>query len=189
MMKYDIILAGVGGQGVLSLAALIAKAAMIEGLKVKQSEVHGMSQRGGSVTAHLRLSDTEIHSDLIGSGSADMLLSMEPLESLRYLSYLKKGGALITALEPVVNIPDYPAMDLLKKWIASVSGSKTVDAKEAAKAAGNVKASNVVMVGAACKNLPVSKDSLEKALSQLFSAKGEAVVKANIEALQKGAEA
>ena len=109
-MKYDIILAGVGGQGVLSIAAIIAQAAMADGLQVRQSEVHGMSQRGGGVQAHLRISDERISSDLIPTGSANMILSLEPMESLRYLSWLSRC-ALITAADPFVNIPNYPEIE------------------------------------------------------------------------------
>ncbi|HSE37567.1 MAG TPA: 2-oxoacid:acceptor oxidoreductase family protein, partial [Blastocatellia bacterium] len=112
-MKYDIILAGVGGQGVLSVSAVIGSAARSQGLFVKLSEVHGMSQRGGGVVANLRLADKPIASDLIPLGGASMILSMEPLESLRYLNYLSPEGVLITSTNPVVNIPDYPNLDEL----------------------------------------------------------------------------
>jgi indolepyruvate ferredoxin oxidoreductase beta subunit len=118
-MKKDIILAGVGGQGVLSVAAIIAQAALTEGLSVRQSEVHGMAQRGGAVLAHLRLSDTFIVSDLTPRGGADLIISMEVLEGLRYAAWLSPGGALVTAAEPVVNIGDYPDLSAVLKTIAA----------------------------------------------------------------------
>src|SRR5512138_2857743 len=129
-MKYDIILAGVGGQGVLSVSAIIASSAMKEGLAVKQSEVHGMSQRGGAVLANLRLSDRPIASDLISLGAASMILSMEPLESLRYLPYLNPAGTIITASDPMVNIADYPALDGLLASIRTLPNASLVDAEK-----------------------------------------------------------
>ena len=128
-MKYDIILAGVGGQGVLSVAAGIATGAMLQGLNVRQSEVHGMAQRGGAVMSHLRISDEEIPGDLVGLGNADMILSMEPLESLRYLGYLSKTGKLVTASEPVINIPDYPDKDRVLSKVEETGVAVIVDAK------------------------------------------------------------
>ena len=118
-MQNDIILAGVGGQGILSIAAVIGMAALDNGLFVKQSEVHGMSQRGGAVLSHLRLSDKEIYSSLIPDGEADMILSVEPMELLRYLPFLKKEGYLISNIKPVKNIPNYPKKKILLEinWV------------------------------------------------------------------------
>jgi indolepyruvate ferredoxin oxidoreductase, beta subunit len=185
-MKYDILLAGVGGQGVLSLAATIARAAMESSLFVKQSEVHGMAQRGGAVLAHLRLSDAEIQSDLISSGGADMILSMEPLESLRYLRYLRPGGALVTDRESVKNIGDYPSEQWLFGQIAKIPGAKVVDARALAAQAGSPRSANIALVGAAAHFLPLDKDALAKALRGIFGKKGEAVVEANLRALDLG---
>ncbi|MBO4731994.1 MAG: indolepyruvate oxidoreductase subunit beta, partial [Spirochaetaceae bacterium] len=148
-MKYDIILAGVGGQGVLSIAAIIASAAMKSGLSVRQSEVHGMSQRGGGVSAHLRLSDATIASDLIPKGGADMILSMEPMESLRYLPWLGAKGVLLTAAEPFVNINNYPEIETIYKTIDSLPDSRILKTAELAKEAGNIKCENMVLIGAA----------------------------------------
>ena len=89
-MRKDIILSGVGGQGILTIATIIGEAATVAGLNLKQAEVHGMSQRGGDVQSNLRLSDETIHSDLISLGEADLIISMEPMEALRYLPYLEK---------------------------------------------------------------------------------------------------
>ena len=106
--KQDIILAGVGGQGILSIAFVIDNAALAEGLNFKQAEVHGMAQRGGAVQSHLRLAKGQVHSDLIARGGADMILSVEPLETLRYLDYLSPEGIIVTSSTPFVNIPNYP---------------------------------------------------------------------------------
>lgn len=188
-MKYDLILAGVGGQGVLSVASVIAGGALKGGLFIRQSEVHGMAQRGGAVQAHLRLSDREIAGDLIGKGSADMILSMEPLESLRYLAYLRTEGFLVTSKNPVRNIPDYPDLDGLYEKIKSIAGHRLIDAQALAKQAGTVRSSNMVMVGAASGKLPVSRANLLKAIEELFASRGDGVVQTNLEAFRLGLEA
>ena len=185
-MKYDIILCGVGGQGVLSLAAAIALGAMKEGLNVRQSEVHGMAQRGGAVLANLRMSDEEIAGDLIGKGRADMLLSMEPLESLRYVDYLSQGGVLLTASNPFENIPNYPALEEVLKNIRALPKHRVIDAKALAKEAEAPQAVNMVMVGAASKELPLKQRTLEEAMEELFSKKGEGVVEKNKKAFSLG---
>jgi len=185
-MKFDIILAGVGGQGVLSVSAIIASSAMKEGLAVKQSEVHGMSQRGGAVLAHLRLSDRPIASDLIPRGSASMILSMEPLESLRYLEYLSAGGTVITATNPVTNIPDYPPIDEVLAGVRSLPHALTIDAESLARKAGSARATNMVMVGAASSRLPVSFETVEHFVQTVFAGKGAKVVETNLKALHAG---
>lgn len=110
-MKLDIILSGVGGQGILSIAAIIGEAALEEKLHIKQAEVHGMSQRGGDVQSNLRISSEPIRSDLIARGGADLILSLEPMEALRYLPYLSDTGWIVTNAAPFVNIPNYPQVD------------------------------------------------------------------------------
>jgi len=185
-VKYDVILAGVGGQGVLSVAAVIALGAKKNGLSLRQSEVHGMAQRGGAVQAHLRLSDRTIVSDLIGKASADMILSMEPIESLRYLEYLKAEGVLITSSDPVKNIPNYPDLEGIYSRIRSLPSTRLVGAAELAQAAGSARSSNMVMVGAASTYLPVEEKYLLAAIEELFSRKGEKVVETNRKAFQAG---
>ena len=185
-MKYDIILAGVGGQGVLSVSAIIGAAARSQGLLVKLSEVHGMSQRGGGVVANLRLSDKPIASDLIPRGSASMILSMEPLESLRYLDYLSTEGTLITSTDPVVNIPDYPNLDELVLRIRSLPHNKLIDSEHLARQAGSARATNMVIIGAASHFLPVNVERLEDSIKNLFAGKGEKVVGINLKAFQAG---
>ncbi len=185
-MKYDIILAGVGGQGGLSASVIIAKAAMEAGLEVKQSEVHGMSQRGGAVQAHLRLSDREIHSPLIPEGTASLILSFEPLEGLRYLPYLAPGGTFATATQPVKNIPDYPELENLYTKIRAVPGARLVEAEQVARDVGAPRAFNVVLLGAVAHLLPIGAAALEKAITQVFAGKGEKIVDINVRAFRAG---
>lgn len=187
-MKTNIILAGVGGQGILTIAAVLDTAALESGLNLKQSEVHGMSQRGGAVQSHVRISDTEIHSDLIPRGKADIIISVEPMEALRYLPFLKKDGYLVTDSNPFENIPDYPNMEELYNEIKLLPNNLLIDAKKIAKELGNSKATNIVLLGAASSLLPLDEESLVHAIKTLFQRKGERVVGKNIEAFNKGKE-
>jgi indolepyruvate ferredoxin oxidoreductase, beta subunit len=183
-MTYDIVLAGVGGQGVLSLAAILARAAKIDGLQVRQSEVHGMAQRGGAVSAHLRISDSSIACDLVGSGGADMILAMEPLESLRYLSFLKPDGIVVTAAESFVNIPDYPEAEKILGAVRSLPRSRVVDAAAIAKEAGSPRAVNMALAGAASLLVPIRLESLERGMDELFGGKGAEAAAANRRAFE-----
>jgi len=187
-MKTNIILAGVGGQGILTIAAVLDTAALECDLNIKQSEVHGMSQRGGAVQSHVRISDKEIYSDLIPQGKADMIISVEPMELLRYLPFLKKDGLLVTDSNPFVNITNYPELEELYAEIKSHSNTILIDAKKVAKDLGNSRATNIVLLGAAASQLPLSDESLQQAIKTLFSRKGERVIKKNIEAFNKGKE-
>jgi len=188
-MKCDIILAGVGGQGVLSVAAIIAQAAVDMGLKVRQSEVHGMAQRGGAVLAHLRIADETIASDLVPRGGADLILSMEPLEGLRYISWLSPKGALVSAAEPFVNIPNYPEMEGIVKAIKSLPLSRVVEAEALAKEAGLAKSVNIVIVGAASAFLPITAQNMEETIKKAFAHKDASVAEANIKAFNLGRNA
>jgi indolepyruvate ferredoxin oxidoreductase beta subunit len=185
-MKFDIILAGVGGQGVLSVSAIIASSAMKEGLAVKQSEVHGMSQRGGAVLANLRLADAPIASDLIPRATAALILSMEPIESLRYLEFLSPGGTVISSTNPVANISDYPLLDEVLAQIRTLPHAILIDAETLARQAGSARATNMVMVGAASPLLPVSFETIEQFVKTIFAAKGGKVVEINLKALHAG---
>lgn len=185
-MKYDIIFAGVGGQGVLSMAAVIGRAAVSEGLQAKQSEVHGMAQRGGAVQAHLRLSDRGIASDLIGRGAADLILSLEPLEALRYLNYLSTQGALVTAAEPFDNISNYPDVRTLLGHVRRLPHGIAIEAAKLAEQAGDVQTVNTVMVGAASPFLPMAPEHLENAVRESFERKGATVVEQNLAAFRLG---
>ncbi len=188
-MKCDVILAGVGGQGVLSVAAIIAQAAVSEGFAVRQSEVHGMAQRGGAVLAHLRISDRVIASDLVPRGGADIIISMEPLESLRYAAWLAPSGVLVSAAEPLVNISGYPEMEGL---IAAIKGFplwRIIQAAALAKEAGLARAVNTVMVGAASPFLPLKAETLENTIAALFAMKEPAIAAANTQAFRLGRQA
>jgi indolepyruvate ferredoxin oxidoreductase beta subunit len=187
--KQDIILAGVGGQGILSIAFVIDHAALKEGFNVKQAEVHGMAQRGGAVQSHLRLSKDRIWSDLIPRGEADMILSVEPLEALRYLDFLHPGGKLVTSSTPFVNIPDYPDQEKLIGRIREIPGSVIVDSEALAKEAGTSKVQNTVMLGAAAKDLVVNEDRLLESIKVLFAPRGDKVLEANIRAFELGRRA
>ena len=186
-MKTNILIAGVGGQGILTIAAIIDYAAMQQGLYLKQAEVHGMSQRGGAVQSHLRISDHEIYSDLITLGEADLIISLEPMEALRYLPYLADNGTLITATKPFVNIPDYPETEQLLEVIRQ-QGVKHyfVDADRLALVAGNPKSINVVMVGAASRHTGIEPELLQSSLYHLFEAKGDAITQSNARAFALG---
>ncbi len=186
-MKTDIILAGVGGQGILSIATCIGLAALKENLYLKQSEVHGMSQRGGAVESHFRLSDKEIYSDLIPMGKADIILAVEPMECLRYLPWLSKDGIIVSNSTPFINIPNYPNTDEI---ISNVKQYKHVliDADSIAKQVKSPRSTNIVMLGAASKYLNLKAESLEDAITQIFVAKGQEIVNQNIEAFRLGAQ-
>ncbi len=185
-MKCDIILAGVGGQGILSIAATIGLAAVEQNLCLKQSEVHGMSQRGGDVQSHFRLSDKVINSDLIPYGKADLIISVEPMESLRYLPWLSPDGWLVTNSVPFINIPGYPETDALVTEIRKVKNSKILDADAIAKNLGSSKSGNMVILGAASSFISLPFESLENAVRKLFGRKGEEIVELNLKALRAG---
>ena len=188
-MKKDIILCGVGGQGILSIATIIGEAAMNDGLYIKQAEVHGMSQRGGDVQSNLRLSSTQIQSDLIPLGGADVIISMEPMEALRYLPFLAKDGWIITSSTPFVNIPNYPDIECIKTDLNKLPNVIVLDIEQAAKDNGVPRSANVILLGAAQKALGIEYEKLEDAIRSVFGRKGEAIVEANIKALAIGKEA
>jgi indolepyruvate ferredoxin oxidoreductase beta subunit len=186
-MKKDIILGGVGGQGILTIATVIGMAALSEGLQLKQSEVHGMSQRGGDVQSNLRLSSEPIASDLIPEGKADMILAVEPMESLRYFNMLNRdSGWVITSINPFKNIPDYPPMEEVLAEIKKLPRYIIIDADKLAQEQGSVKAANIVVLGAASPFLDLKYESLENAIRQLFGKKGEEIVELNLKALKAG---
>ncbi|MBN2433462.1 MAG: indolepyruvate oxidoreductase subunit beta [Acidobacteria bacterium] len=185
-MKIDIILAGVGGQGILSIATVIGYAAVESGLFLKQAEVHGMSQRGGDVQSHLRIADRDIYSDLIPAGNADMILSVEPMESLRYLPYLAKNGWLISNTTPFVNIPDYPPEEQVLAEIRKQTHHLLLPADEIAREVGNPRGMNMVMAGAASRFIDIPFEKMEEGIRFIFRGKGEAIVASNIAALQAG---
>ena len=189
-MKLDIILAGVGGQGILSIATVIGEAALSEGLWLKQAEVHGMSQRGGDVQSNMRISSEPIHSDLIPLGGADIIISLEPMEALRYLPYLKPEGWIVTSSVPFVNIPNYPD---LQKVIAAVEAHPhhvLLDVEALAKEAGApAQASNMVLLGAAIPMLGIHPEKIIDGVKRVFGRKGEDIVNKNLAAVNAGISA
>jgi indolepyruvate ferredoxin oxidoreductase beta subunit len=187
-VKRDIVLAGVGGQGILTLAVLIANAAMREGLNVRQAEVHGMSQRGGAVDAHVRLSDGLLFSDLVPKARADLILATEPLEALRHLDYLSPSGLIVTNSVTVENIPDYPPREELMQLLQGC-GRKVylIDAGAVAKEAGSARAQNVVLLGAASEFVGLRPESLQGAVSERFANKKKTLADMNLRALRLGA--
>lgn len=189
-MKKDIILCGVGGQGILSIATIIGEAATNAGITLKQAEVHGMSQRGGDVQSNLRLSTGNIYSDLIPQGGCDIIISMEPMEALRYLPYLSKDGVIVTSNKPFVNIPNYPEESKLFDELSQLPKVVQLDIEQVAKDAGSSRSANVVLLGMAATYLEiVSTDELRTAVATIFARKGEAVVEANLKAFDMGVNA
>ena len=189
-MKRDIILAGVGGQGILSIATVIGDAALNEGLYLKQAEVHGMSQRGGDVQSNLRISSEPIYSDLIPKGGADIIISLEPMEALRYLPYLKEDGWIVSSSKPFVNIPNYPDIEEVLAHVKAVEHHVLVDVEELAKQAGApVQAANMVLLGAAIPMLGIDHDKMIEGVKRIFARKGEAIVNSNIAAIEAGYQA
>ena len=187
-MKIDIILAGVGGQGILSIASIIGYAAIKKGLYLKQAEVHGMSQRGGDVQSHFRLADYPIASDLIPKGKADLIISVEPMESLRYLPWLSKEGMLITNSQPFINIPNYPDEAALTAEFAKFSNKVIINADEMAKELGSARSANMVILGAASPFIDMDFAALENAVAEVFASKGEQIVEVNLACLRAGRE-
>lgn len=185
-MKCDIVLAGVGGQGILSIATVIGYAAIEAGLNLKQAEVHGMSQRGGSVLSHLRLSDKEIFSDLVPEGRADLIISAEPMESLRYLPFLSPQGWIVSNSTPFINIPNYPEPDMVAAEIKKHTQTLTFDAETMAKDLGNPRGVNMVIAGAASVFIDVPFEKMEEGVKFIFGSKGDAIVQKNIDCINAG---
>jgi len=185
-MEKNIILAGVGGQGILSIAFVIDNAALDAGFEFKQAEVHGMAQRGGAVQSNLRYADHEIHSDLIPKGAADMVLSVEPLEVMRYWHFLKPDGWVVSSVTPYINIPDYPETAEVLNQLATFPNCILIDGGRIAKAAGNLRAQNMAAVGAASSQLDFTEDELLKYVETLFKRKGERIVEVNQRAFRWG---
>lgn len=185
-MKTDIILAGVGGQGILSIATILGAAALKENLYLKQAEVHGMSQRGGDVQSNLRISSEPIHSDLIPLGGADLIVSLEPMESLRYVGYLNPNGWIVTNTAPFVNIDNYPAMDAINAEFEEHDNVVAFDMDELAKEVASARTSNMVLLGAAAPFIEIENSKIEDGIRTVFGAKGDKIVDMNIKAFRAG---
>ena len=188
-MKRDIILSGVGGQGILSIATVIGRAALAEGLQIKQAEVHGMSQRGGDVQSNLRISSSAIRSDLIPRGAADLIVSMEPMEALRYLPWLADDGWVITGITPLINIPNYPEGETLRRELEKLPHAVAIDIDTLAREAASPRSANMVLLGAAAPFLGIEAGKFEAGIRDIFARKGEAVVEMNLKAFRAGYEA
>lgn len=188
-MKTDIILAGVGGQGILSIATILGAAALENNLYLKQAEVHGMSQRGGDVQSNLRISDSPIFSDLISNGGADIIVSLEPMEALRYLPFLSDKGWIVTNTVPFVNIDNYPEMEKIEAELAAMPNVVAFDMEAVAKEVATPRASNMVLLGAASPFIDIAPELIEDGIRKIFGAKGEAIVESNLKAFRAGREA
>ncbi|MBR4853254.1 MAG: indolepyruvate oxidoreductase subunit beta [Alistipes sp.] len=189
-MKKDIILAGVGGQGILTIATIIGDAAATAGVNLKQAEVHGMSQRGGDVQSNLRLSTDAIYSDLIKQGSADIIISMEPMEALRYMPYLNKEGVVVTSSNAFKNIPNYPDEQALRDELQALPNVAVLPIEDLAKQNSMPKSANVVLLGMAAPYIEIlSPEQLREAIKRVFSSKGEQVVEMNCQAFDLGLNA
>ena len=189
-MKTDIILCGVGGQGILSIATVLGEAATASGLFIKQAEVHGMSQRGGDVQSNLRLSTERIWSDLIPKGQADLILSMEPMEALRYLPYLSPDGRVVTASKPLVNIPDYPELATVIAELEALPKVSMLDIEAVALENKIPRGANMVLLGMTAPFLGIlTPEALRQAVARVFAPKGEAVVEADLLAFDLGLQA
>ena len=189
-MKKDIILAGVGGQGILTIATIIGDAATVAGLNLKQAEVHGMSQRGGDVQSNLRLSTDFIYSDLIKQGAADLIISMEPMEALRYLPYLNKEGWVVTSSHPFKNIPNYPEEEALMQELNNLPKVASLPIEDVAKENNLPKSANVVLLGMAAKYIEIlTPEQLRESIARVFASKGEKIVEANQLAFDLGLNA
>ena len=189
-MKKDIILAGVGGQGILTIATIIGDAATAAGLNLKQAEVHGMSQRGGDVQSNLRLSTDFIYSDLIKQGAADLIISMEPMEALRYLPYLNKEGWVVTSSHPFKNIPNYPEEEALMQELNNLPKVAALPIEDVAKENNLPKSANVVLLGMAAKYIEIlTPEQLRESIARVFASKGEKIVEANQMAFDLGLNA
>ena len=189
-MKKDIILAGVGGQGILTIATIIGDAAAVAGLSLKQAEVHGMSQRGGDVQSNLRLSTDEIYSDLIKEGAADLIISMEPLEALRYLTYLDKEAWVVTSSHPFKNIPNYPDDEALMNELNSLPHVAALPIEDVAQENNMPKSANVILLGMAARYIEIlTPEQLRESIARVFASKGAKVVEMNQQAFDLGLNA
>lgn len=189
-MKKDIILAGVGGQGILSIATIIADAAANAGVNLKQAEVHGMSQRGGDVQSNLRLSTDTIHSDLIKQGCADLIISMEPMEALRYVSFLNKDGWVVTSSQAFKNIPNYPDEDAVMQELGNLPNMISLPIEDVARENSTPKSANIVLLGMAAKYIEIlTPEQLRNSIARVFASKGDKVIEQNQKAFEIGLNA
>ncbi len=183
---HGIVLSGVGGQGVLSLAQILLEALRRSGLHALQSEIHGMSQRGGSVHAQVCYADTPLSSPIIDEGCADLLIALEPLEALRYVSMLRVDGHLVVAEEPEVNMEGYPPLDDVYAALKAVPGAHLLDTEDLARRLNHRQAGGMALLGMASRFLPVEEGVWREVIAQRFESKGPRVAEKNLEAFAAG---
>ena len=182
----SVLLVGVGGQGAILVAKILVNGLMQAGYDVKMSEVHGMSQRGGDVQSNLRIASGEIASDLIAWGVADIIISLEPMEALRYLPWLSKEGWVITNTAPLINIPNYPDAEALRRELDALPHVVALDVDAIAKSAASPRAANIVLLGAAAPFLGIDAEKLEAGIRAIFARKGQEIVEMNLAAFRAG---
>lgn len=191
MSKYDLLIVGVGGQGVILASDIIGRAAVAEGLSIRAAETHGMAQRGGAVENHVRIGCK--YGTLIPYQGADCLMSMEPLEALRFAKYINPKGIAIINTEPIVPVTVatgkvlYPEVDvIIEKMKGICADVKAENFTALAKKAGAAQALNVVMIGAVSKYLPLSPEILKEVIARSVPPKTVAV---NLKAFDLGRDA
>ena len=171
MDKMNILIVGVGGQGTLLASVLLGNLALDKGYDVKLSEVHGMAQRGGSVVTHVKIDREHVNSPLIEPGDADMIIAFEELEAYRWLPYLKKGGVMYVNTQQIMPMPvvlgqaEYP-QDIIARLKEKAGRVVAFDALAIAESCGSVKAVNVVLLGAASRDLPFSTDEWQQVIEK-----------------------
>ncbi len=187
-MKINLVISGVGGQGVVTIARLLAAAGLRDGLHVIQGELHGMSQRGGAVHAQLRFDNEVIESPQVPIGRADILLGVEPVEALRNIGWLHPKGRVITAIRPIENVPNYPPIEDILENIRALPNSLLVDAHTIASDAGSARSENFVMAGAAAAFLPIDPETMRACILEKSKHWAEKDRAAAIKALDAGLE-
>ncbi|KAA3612532.1 MAG: indolepyruvate oxidoreductase [Calditrichaeota bacterium] len=185
---FGLVVAGVGGQGAVTIAQLVLGAAWMSGLHVLQSEVHGMSQRGGEVSAHIMISKKKVTSPTIEKGTGDLLIGLEPLEALRHLVYLKKGAPVVSTTTAIVNMDSYPEVDRVNKLLSGIDGVKMIDSESLSKEMRFPQAGTIALLGAAATYLPITDKIWEKVIQERFASKGEKVIEKNMRAFMTGKE-
>ncbi len=195
MREYNIVITGVGGQGILTAANLLGWAALRAGYKVRVGEVHGMSQRFGSVIAYVRFGE-DVYGAMVPEGKADVILSFEPVEALRYINYLKKGGLVFTNARPIppvqvsMGLATYPTLEEMRKIIEEDFGGKFMafDAEKLAMEAGNIITTNVVLIGALTQTpgFPLSADHVKEVIRVSVPPK---TIEVNMKAFDLGVKA
>jgi indolepyruvate ferredoxin oxidoreductase beta subunit len=182
-----VVVAGVGGQGVISVAQLILLSAWRSGFQALQSEIHGMSQRGGAVNSHVVFGRQPVSSPMVMDGSGSLLIAMEPLEALRHLSLLRPDAALVVSANPVRNIDDYPDEEKVRGELEKVTGVTAIDTAAHAARLRHRQAPGMILLGAASRHLPFGPETWNEVIAEYFDQKGGAVVDKNREAFALGA--